>query len=76
MVSEGKSTEALAASKHKSGNNDNADEDEEDEDRDHGEGDSEDPSKGLPPLPEASSSPGVLPRVIKTLVDRRKYVVF
>lgn len=28
----------------------------------------------LPPLPESSSTPGVLPRVIKTLVDRRRQV--
>jgi DNA polymerase alpha subunit A len=31
-------------------------------------------NKSLAPLPDSSASPGVLPRVIKTLVDRRRQV--
>lgn len=31
-------------------------------------------NKALPPLPDSSANPGVLPRVIKTLVDRRRVV--
>ncbi|KAJ1422555.1 DNA polymerase alpha, partial [Ochromonadaceae sp. CCMP2298] len=31
-------------------------------------------SKGLAPLPDSGSAPGILPRVIKTLVDRRRVV--
>jgi DNA polymerase alpha subunit A len=38
------------------------------------EGEAADGSKVLPPLPSSTSTPGVLPRVIKTLVDRRKAV--
>jgi DNA polymerase alpha subunit A len=53
---------------------DNADEDSGNEDS--VKGDEPDPSntKSLPPYPDSSSHPGVLPRVIKNLVDRRRSV--
>jgi DNA polymerase alpha subunit A len=33
-----------------------------------------DTNNGIPPLPDSSQQPGILPRVIKTLVDRRREV--
>ena len=32
-------------------------------------------TKAIPSIPDSSAAPGVLPRVIRTLVERRKYVL-
>ena len=53
---------------------DNADEDSGNEDSVKGEEPDLSNTKSLPPYPDSSSHPGVLPRVIKNLVDRRRSV--
>lgn len=45
-----------------------------DSDNEDGANDGNDSAKALPPLPDSSTQAGVLPRVIKTLVDRRRQV--
>lgn len=62
-----KAIEAAKASKKAEAEGDDEDEEED------GEAD-DSPVSSLPPLPDSSASPGILPRVIKNLVDRRRQV--
>lgn len=85
---EGTAADAATAAKDGGGGNKKGavkkgdEEDEEsDEDDDHdatgagaGAGEAHGGAKALPPLPDTGAAPGVLPRVIKTLVDRRRQV--
>ena len=72
--SKGKSAASSATTKNTSVEDDPEDDIEDElveEEADEGEQES---AKSLPPLPDTSSAPGVLPRVIKSLVDRRREV--